>query len=192
MKRWQWDCGLTIFNTEAKYSCHLWQCKFDQDFTWTPHHTPSKLAWQFLCESAFNKGLMPHIPACIVSTLVRLFCLLLMFIQENVNCCIVGMIPKEDGFLILKSYSEPPLCLGNKNFQCGEVRWPEMTECVDTLLGMASRPTEDDNSLQMIFHWAVRNQSILLPVSKISLQAKRPPNTHSLMFLLYVIFADAV
>lgn len=59
------------------------------------------------------------------------------------------MIPKEDGFLILKSYSEPPLCLGNKNFQCGEVRWLEMTGCVDTVLGMASRPTEDDHSLQI-------------------------------------------
>lgn len=93
------DCGPTVFNTGTKYFCHLWQYKFDQDFMWTPNHTTSKLAWQFLCKSAFIKGLMPHIPECIVSTLVDLFCLLLMFMHKNVNSvALLGWFPRKMAF----------------------------------------------------------------------------------------------
>lgn len=84
-KNWQWDCGYMIFNTGSMYFCHLWQCKFDPDFTRTPSHTLSKLAGQFLCKPAFIKWLMPHIRECIVSTLVPLFFLLLMFMHRNAS-----------------------------------------------------------------------------------------------------------
>lgn len=98
-KNWQWNCGCMIINTGSKYFCHLWQCKFDLDFMWSPNHTLSKSAWQFLCKPAFIKGLMPHSPECIMSTLVHLFCLLLMFMHRNVDPAVLwGWFPRKMAF----------------------------------------------------------------------------------------------
>lgn len=89
------------------------------------------------------------------------------------------MIPKEDGFLVLKGYQEPPLCLGNKNLQCGECRWLEVTGCVGTLLGMASWPTEDNHSLQVNILLGSEKPNHQFPVTKISPLSKGPPNKRS-------------
>lgn len=62
-------------------------------------------------------------------------------------CCLVVMISKVDGFLLLQIYWDLPLCLANKNVQCGEGRWLEMTGCVDMLLESVSWSSEDDHSL---------------------------------------------
>lgn len=48
------------------------------------------------------------------------------------------MISKVDGFLVIKGYWDLPLCLPNKNLQCGEGRWLKMTRCVDVLLERVS------------------------------------------------------
>lgn len=84
------------------------------------------------------------------------------------------MIPKEDGFLVLKGYWEPPLCLGNKALQCREGRSLETTGCVDTLLGMASWPSED-HSLQTAIPPVSEKPNILFPVSEISPSSQGTP-----------------